>query len=308
MNSPLTLLLSLSLSLCCFILSLSCVSELFETDGTLLPNTKCDYRFDSYTSSNNGTPLNTLTPSSLSSSSQMSVFSSAPVSSTSSFTGTSSSNNRLLSSTATSSSRSNKGRFYSPQYPSTYPKGIKCSYTFTGLLNQRVRLVFEHIMLLKSDLRYLQYLLFLSLSSSPIVASFSHHSPMKGNSCTVKSLNHMSTTSLSSWRTNLISQVNFKVGADLLFSILIPLSHSILSFVFRLSPSLNLQLDDWLVEKYSFSRLFIPPFPLSPLSVLSVFCIFSWFFFLSSPLFSSPAFLLAHERTYVPRELLTRLE
>lgn len=168
MNSPLTLLLSLPV-----LLHPLALSELFETDGTLLPNTKCDYRFDSYTSSNNGTPLNTLTPSSLSSSSQMSVFSSAPVSSTSSFTGTSSSNNRLLSSTATSSSRSNKGRFYSPQYPSTYPKGIKCSYTFTGLLNQRVRLVFEHIMLLKSDLRYLQYLLLLlSIPSRPLSPLF----------------------------------------------------------------------------------------------------------------------------------------
>lgn len=106
--------------------------------------------------------MNTFTSSSSSSSSQMSVYSAGSVASSSSsislspFTATSGSN-RLLSAAATSSSRSNKGRFYSPQYPSTYPKGIKCSYTFTGLFNQRVRLVFEHIMLLKSDLRYLQY-------------------------------------------------------------------------------------------------------------------------------------------------------
>lgn len=189
--------------------------------------------------------MNIFTSSSSSSSSQMSVYSAGSVSS-SPFSSTSTSD-RLLSAAATSSSRSNKGRFYSPQYPSTYPKGIKCSYTFTGLFNQRVRLVFEHIMLLKSDLRYLQYY---SLSFFSFFLSFyARHSclfysfsscPMKGNSCTVKSFNHMSNTSSSSLRTNLISQVNFKVPADLLFFLFLLflfLFHSLSCLEYFYSPS-----------------------------------------------------------------------
>ncbi|CAG2110268.1 unnamed protein product [Medioppia subpectinata] len=45
-----------------------------------------------------------------------------------------------------------RGRFYSPQYPSTYPKNIECSYIFVGQSNERVKLTLESIRLLKTDL------------------------------------------------------------------------------------------------------------------------------------------------------------
>ncbi|RWS30170.1 suppressor of lurcher protein 1-like protein [Leptotrombidium deliense] len=44
-----------------------------------------------------------------------------------------------------------KGKFFSPQYPSTYPKGIRCSYAFFGQTFERVKLVFEHLRLQRSD-------------------------------------------------------------------------------------------------------------------------------------------------------------
>jgi hypothetical protein len=46
-----------------------------------------------------------------------------------------------------------KGRFYSPQYPSTYPKNVQCSYSFVGQPMERVKLVLEQVRLQKSDLR-----------------------------------------------------------------------------------------------------------------------------------------------------------
>lgn len=78
-------------------------TELFQTDGELIPKTKCDYQFES-TATTNGTQ-------------------------------------RL------------RGRFYSPQYPSTYPKNTLCSYTFVGQPNERVKIILEEVRLQKSDLR-----------------------------------------------------------------------------------------------------------------------------------------------------------
>lgn len=46
-----------------------------------------------------------------------------------------------------------KGRFFSLQYPSTYPKNIMCTYHFIGQPNEKVRIVFELVRLHKSDLR-----------------------------------------------------------------------------------------------------------------------------------------------------------
>ncbi|KAI1286689.1 Suppressor of lurcher protein 1 [Halotydeus destructor] len=85
--------------------------RLFETDGILMPNTRCDYKFES---------LITL-----------------PMAGNGTFN---------------VGRSSNRGRFYSPQYPSTYPKSIQCSYIFEGQPSERIKLVFEHIMLQKSDL------------------------------------------------------------------------------------------------------------------------------------------------------------
>ncbi|XP_022247063.1 suppressor of lurcher protein 1-like isoform X2 [Limulus polyphemus] len=45
-----------------------------------------------------------------------------------------------------------KGRFFSPQYPSTYPKDVECSYQFIGRQNERVKIIFEQVHLQKSDL------------------------------------------------------------------------------------------------------------------------------------------------------------
>ncbi|XP_077266837.1 CUB domain-containing protein Sol1 isoform X1 [Temnothorax americanus] len=44
------------------------------------------------------------------------------------------------------------GRFYSPRYPSSYPKNIRCSYLFRARLKERIRLVFEEISLQEGDL------------------------------------------------------------------------------------------------------------------------------------------------------------
>ncbi|KAH0554504.1 hypothetical protein KQX54_011026 [Cotesia glomerata] len=44
------------------------------------------------------------------------------------------------------------GRFYSPHYPSSYPKNCRCTYLFRARLKERVRVVFEEISLQKGDL------------------------------------------------------------------------------------------------------------------------------------------------------------
>jgi len=95
---------------------------LFETDAILIPKTRCDYKFESL-------PAVTLNGNS----SQHHQFS--------------------LMQQPQHHGNSNRGRFYSPQYPSTYPKSAQCAYIFIGQPNERVKLVFEHIRLQKSDLR-----------------------------------------------------------------------------------------------------------------------------------------------------------
>lgn len=46
----------------------------------------------------------------------------------------------------------NHGHFYSPLYPSTYPKNVRCAYSFIARFNERVRLTFEKIRLQQGDL------------------------------------------------------------------------------------------------------------------------------------------------------------
>lgn len=46
------------------------------------------------------------------------------------------------------------GHFYSPLYPSTYPKNVRCAYSFIARFNERVRLTFEKIRLQQGDFRY----------------------------------------------------------------------------------------------------------------------------------------------------------
>lgn len=46
-----------------------------------------------------------------------------------------------------------RGRFFSPRYPSTYPKNIRCSYRFKARLKERIRVMFEEVTLQKGDLR-----------------------------------------------------------------------------------------------------------------------------------------------------------
>ncbi|XP_017778363.1 PREDICTED: deleted in malignant brain tumors 1 protein-like, partial [Nicrophorus vespilloides] len=44
------------------------------------------------------------------------------------------------------------GKFYSPRYPSSYPKNIRCSYRFRARQKERIRIVFEKVTLQKGDL------------------------------------------------------------------------------------------------------------------------------------------------------------
>ncbi|XP_064473488.1 suppressor of lurcher protein 1-like [Ornithodoros turicata] len=43
------------------------------------------------------------------------------------------------------------GHFYSPLFPSTYPKNIQCAYNFIARFNERVRITFEKIRLQRGD-------------------------------------------------------------------------------------------------------------------------------------------------------------
>lgn len=45
------------------------------------------------------------------------------------------------------------GKFFSPQYPSSYPKNSRCKYTFVGQPDQRIKLVFDYVNLQKNDVR-----------------------------------------------------------------------------------------------------------------------------------------------------------
>ncbi|VEN50840.1 unnamed protein product, partial [Callosobruchus maculatus] len=44
------------------------------------------------------------------------------------------------------------GKFYSPRYPSTYPKNIRCSYRFRARYKERIRIIFEEVNLQKGDI------------------------------------------------------------------------------------------------------------------------------------------------------------
>ncbi|XP_054163934.1 bone morphogenetic protein 1-like [Oppia nitens] len=58
----------------------------------------------------------------------------------------------FVSSATTNGTVRSRGRFYSLQYPSTYPKNIQCSYSFFGQDNERVKIILEQVRLQKSDL------------------------------------------------------------------------------------------------------------------------------------------------------------
>ncbi|KAL3277752.1 hypothetical protein HHI36_013092 [Cryptolaemus montrouzieri] len=45
------------------------------------------------------------------------------------------------------------GKFYSPRYPSNYPRNIRCSYRFKARFGETVRIVFEEVYLQKGDIR-----------------------------------------------------------------------------------------------------------------------------------------------------------
>lgn len=46
-----------------------------------------------------------------------------------------------------------RGHFYSPQYPSTYPKTAKCEYRFLAQPNERVRILFLDVSFSRQDQR-----------------------------------------------------------------------------------------------------------------------------------------------------------
>ncbi|KAF6210315.1 hypothetical protein GE061_013419 [Apolygus lucorum] len=46
-----------------------------------------------------------------------------------------------------------KGKFYSPQYPSSYPKNSRCTYRFRAKSRERIRIVFEELNFQKGDVR-----------------------------------------------------------------------------------------------------------------------------------------------------------
>ena len=131
--------------------NVSSPSGLFETDGVLLPNSKCDYKFESLSaqaSSIGNTAI--MSPSHLPNYSSSSRAPNYSMSESSHYLSLPPTRPPLLN----LSLRSNRGRFYSPRYPSTYPRGVRCSYLFTGQSFERIKLVFEHIVLLKNDFRF----------------------------------------------------------------------------------------------------------------------------------------------------------
>lgn len=44
-----------------------------------------------------------------------------------------------------------KGHFYSPRYPSNYPKNVRCAYRFVGKFNEKIKLMFENVSLQQGD-------------------------------------------------------------------------------------------------------------------------------------------------------------
>ncbi|KAF4521636.1 hypothetical protein B566_EDAN006678 [Ephemera danica] len=45
------------------------------------------------------------------------------------------------------------GRFFSPRFPSSYPRGASCNFRFRARPKERVRIVFEEVALQKGDVR-----------------------------------------------------------------------------------------------------------------------------------------------------------
>ncbi|XP_065213113.1 suppressor of lurcher protein 1-like isoform X2 [Planococcus citri] len=50
-----------------------------------------------------------------------------------------------------SGNSSQQGRFYSPRYPASYPRSIRCFYHFKARPEERIKLVFEELMFQKGD-------------------------------------------------------------------------------------------------------------------------------------------------------------
>ncbi|XP_076307733.1 suppressor of lurcher protein 1-like [Tachypleus tridentatus] len=75
-----------------------------------------------------------------------------------------------------------RGRFFSPQYPSIYPKNVDCSYRFAGNLNERVKIIFEQVHLQNNDLSCL-----INPDKIEIYDGESSKSPMIGELCNTDS-------------------------------------------------------------------------------------------------------------------------
>lgn len=100
----------------CFLINLT---AMFKTDGQLVDGTICDYQFQHGFSNNQIGTLNH------SSNSSQNLY-----------------------------RRSQRGYFFSPNYPSTYPSPIQCSYRFSSTdPNNRIRLLFVDVDLYRSDQR-----------------------------------------------------------------------------------------------------------------------------------------------------------
>ncbi|XP_022245644.1 suppressor of lurcher protein 1-like [Limulus polyphemus] len=75
-----------------------------------------------------------------------------------------------------------RGRFFSPQYPSIYPKNVDCSYRFAGNPNERVKIIFEQVHLQNNDLSCL-----INPDKIEIYDGESSTSPMIGELCNTES-------------------------------------------------------------------------------------------------------------------------
>ena len=60
---------------------------------------------------------------------------------------------RIDSTTSKLTKHKTIGKFYSPNYPSSYGRGLKCAYHFMAKYNERVKVTFEKIDLANDDLR-----------------------------------------------------------------------------------------------------------------------------------------------------------
>ncbi|XKL62079.1 hypothetical protein PGB90_001912 [Kerria lacca] len=60
-------------------------------------------------------------------------------------------NNTICDQQFESGSNSQHGRFYSPRYPASYPRSIRCFYHFKARSEERIKLVFEELVFQKGD-------------------------------------------------------------------------------------------------------------------------------------------------------------